>query len=193
MAITAYSTFPQDLKLAIGKYKKDFVKGSKYDFSDFSKAKLHKFCIKQRKKIIKLLDKRKKFQKVAYELGKLSKAIGLLSFPFLNKNNFFEQDYRNYAEKKIFKFYYAYSALYPEDIEQMSFDKKLKKLEKLSESFEESILNDYKEFKKSDNFDDLSASFGAASILFSETCLTISQVVSNIWKKSGGKVKATFF
>ncbi len=188
IAITAYSTFQGDLKLAIGKYKRDFIAGNKYDFSGLSKDKLHKTCVRQRKKVLKLLKKGRDFKRVAYELGKLTKAISLLSYPFLNEENFFEKDYKLYAERKIFKFYYAFNPSFSEDIEKLSFEKKTDKLESLGKSFKEAILNDYKEFKSSENFDDLSASFGAASILFSETCLTVSQVVANIWQNAGGKV-----
>jgi len=193
MAITSYSAFPEDLKLVLNKHRKEFVAGSKYNLSQLSKTELNSFILKKQKEIEKTLKHGKNFKSIAYNLGILAKAISLVSYPFSGQSDFISNDYKLYAERKVFKFYYAYSPIFQEDIEKISLGKKIKTLSELANSFKSSIKNDYKFFKKSQNFDDLSASFGAASILFSDTCLTISQSVANIWQKAGGKVSGVPF
>lgn len=188
MCVKTFSSFPVDLRISLNKYRKDFVDGSKYDLSDFKAKELKEFSLKKAKEIEKLLKKGNDFRLIAYKLGVFSKSVCLLSYPFLGKNDFISKDYKLYAERKIFKFFYAYNPRFTEDIENLSIKEKLNNLEFLSKSFVKAIEKDYKYFKKSENFDDLSASFGAASILYSETCLTISKCVGTIWNNGGGNV-----
>lgn len=189
MAIKAFSAFPKDLRISLNRYRKDFINGSKFDFPDYSKDQLIDFSLKKAKDLKKMLKNGKNFKDISYNLGIYSKCVSLISYPFNENSDVMAKDYKLFAEKKIFKFFYVYSPVYNEDIENLSLKNKLENLRFLGNSFKDSIENDYKFFKKSENFDDLSASFGAASILFSETCLTISKSVGNLWKSAGGSAK----
>ena len=190
MIVNAYKTFPSGLKLYLNNNRKDILKGAESvrerNFS--SKKEVLDFICKEKEKIEKMIKTREKIKKIAFEFGRMFKGVAILSFPFAFENSFYSRDYRNYTSFKLEKFVFAFKRIDKKNLKAKSCKILVKSLYKESDTLKESIMNDYKIYGNSSQFDDLSAAFGSGSLLFSDSCFTMSALASSIWINVNGKL-----
>ncbi|GEM_PF-1856870 len=191
MIVNTYKTLPEGMKLYLDNNRKEILKGAESlkeeNFS--SPAEVQKFICSQKKKIEKMIKDRKKVKHIAFELGKLFKAIAILSYPFSFEDSFYSKDYENYTAYKLKKFVFAFKRIKKENLKANGCEILVKSLYRESRSLREKIMNDYSIYESSSNFDDLSAAFGSGSLLFSDTCFAMSAVAAEIWVNVNGKLK----
>ncbi len=190
MIVNAYKTFPSGLKLFLENNKRDILKGAKSinerDFS--SKTEVLSFICKEKKKIENMIKNRQKVKNIAFEFGKMFKAVAILSFPFSFETSFYARDYGDYTNFKLEKFIFAFKRVKKEKLKANSCDFLVKSIYKESESLKKRIMDDYNIYGDSSHFDDLSAAFGSGSLLFSDSCFTMAALSANIWLRVNGKL-----
>ena len=193
MLVQAYPSFPEGLRLFLDGNRRDLIKGlNAITQSDFKNLKqLEDFVCRQEKKIEKTIKNRKKVSDIAFEFGKLFKALAIASYPFHFEENYFSEDYSQYVESKLEKYIFAFKRISPDDLGKLNCGNLVKSIYRESGEFKNKIMKDYKIYETSDNFDDLSASFGAGSLMFSKTCMAIASVSSKIWKRANGSLKGS--
>ncbi|BBB32598.1 hypothetical protein TTHT_1060 [Thermotomaculum hydrothermale] len=190
MIVNAYKTFPEGLRLYLENNKKDILNGAKsVKESDFSsKKEIEAFVCMEKKIIERMIKNRQKIKKIAYEFGRMFKGIAILSYPFSFEKSFYSKDYNNYTEYKLEKFIFAFKKVNITNLKSNNCENLVKSLYRKSRELRVRIVNDYKIYGNSSQFDDLSAAFGSASLLFSDSCLTMSILSADIWLKANGSL-----
>ncbi len=188
MIVNAYKTFPSGLKFYLEGNKREILKGAdsvkERDFSSLSEVR--RFVCKEKRKIAEMIKNRKKPKKIAFELGRMFKAIAILSYPFSFDTSFYSRDYQSYAEYKLQKFVFAFNRVKLKDFRERECKILVKSIQKEASELKKMILEDYKIYENSSNFDDLSAAFGAGSLLFSKSCFAMSFLAVDIWLNVNG-------
>ncbi len=193
MVVTSFKTFPEGLRLYLDSERVSLLKGvESIDENDFYSVKeVESFVCKQGKRIEQMIKERKKVRDIAFETGRLLKGIAILSFPFSFDHSFYRKDYQAYCEYKLDKFIFAFQKLKKRNFETRNCKSIVKSLYKKSINLKKKILNDYEIYDNSSNFDDLSAAFGSGSLLFSDTCFAMSEIVSKIWESVNGSLEGS--
>ena len=190
MIVNAYKTLPTGLKLYLDNNKRDILRGAESvnakDFNGIEDVK--EFVCKEQRKIAKMIKERKKIKKVAFEFGRLFKAIAILSYPFAFETSFYSRDYNNYLDFKLEKFIFAFERKEVKDFKVKNCKKLVSLLVSKSSESKEKVLNDYKVYEDSSNFDDLSSAFGCGSLMFSYSCFTMSEIATSVWLRANGKI-----
>ncbi len=191
MVVQAYPSFPEGLRLFLDGNRRDLMRGLGSVSADhFENLKqLENFVCSQERKIEKMIKSREKVSEIAFEFGKLFKAIAIASYPFHFEKSSYSRDYSQYVESKLEKYPFAFKRITVNDLSKQNCNSLVKSIYRESGEFKEKIMNDYKIYETSENFDDLSASFGAGSLMFSKTCMAIASLSSKIWKKANGSLK----
>jgi len=188
MIVNAYKAFPSGLKFYLEGYKREILKGTdSLKEEDFSSAnEVEKFICREREKIAKMIKGRNKPKKVAFELGKMFKAVAILSYPFSFEQSFYSRDYRSYTEFKLPKFVFAFNRIKLKDFKGKKCSSLVDSLYDEASELKKKILEDYEIYENSSHFDDLSAAFGSGSLLFSKSCFLMSSLALDIWLEVNG-------
>ncbi len=188
MIVNAFKTLPVGLRLYLEENRKEILTGaeslSERDFK--SKKEVEQFICEKMENLKKMIKRREKIKKIAYEFGKMFKAVAILSYPFSFEDSYYYRDYNRYAEYKIDKFLFAFKKIKKAELNAKGCKFLVESLYKKSSMLKKSIVNDYKIYESSSNFDDLSAAFGSGSLLFSDSCFTMSALGALIWLKVNG-------
>ncbi len=186
MAITAFRAFPSDVRLALNHHRKSFLKGATIPLDGKGKNELIDEGCRLYEEIGVLLAGRPDFAVIAEKLGKLMAITAQLSDPYLGSTSHHGADYRAYVEKKLDCFFFAGVPLDFGTVSKQGGCVRLFNIPKLGKSHLKAIEQDYKTYRTSANFDDLSAAFGSGSLLFSDTCTEMVIITSLLWENAAG-------
>ena len=186
MAVTAFRAFPSDVRLALNHHRKSFLNGATLPLSVKSRNDLINDGCRISKELSIMLRSQPDFDRVAKKLGQLMAIAAQLSDPYLDSTSPHSADYRAYVEKKLDCFFFAGMPLQFNDISVRDVCVRLFHTPNLGKSYLKAIEQDYKTYRNSSHFDDLSAAFGSGSLLFSDSCTEMVIITSLLWNQASG-------
>ncbi|PJB77363.1 MAG: hypothetical protein CO090_08835 [Acidobacteria bacterium CG_4_9_14_3_um_filter_49_7] len=186
MAVTAFRAFPSDVRLALNHHRKSFLDGASMPLSGKSRNDLINEGCRLSEELAALLDSQPDFDQVAKKLGHLMAITAELSNPYLDSTSSQSSDYSTYVERKLDCFFFAGMPLNFNKIVTRDVCVRLFHVPDLGKSHLKSIEQDYRTYRNSSNFDDLSGAFGSGSLLFSDSCTEMVIITSLLWNQAAG-------
>ncbi len=185
MAIHAFQAFPSDLRLALNKHRAAYRDAAMEPVAGTTSDHINDAC-----RLIEQLERELSgepdFDTVARKLGRLMGLTAALTDPFSTEQNAEALDYRQYVQSKLHKLVFAYHPLPLESVTKTDPCSVVQSLKQKSLRLRPLIDQDFRRFGHSSRFDDRSAAFGAASILFSDSCHEMSRLTILIWDRAQG-------
>ena len=185
MAIHAFEAFPSDLCLGLNKHRAAFRDAAMKPVTGTLSDHMNDGC-RLIEELVAELSGRPDFDTVAKKLGRLMALTAALNDPYGTAQHAQALDYRRYVQAKLKKLVFAYQPVSLESVRGSDPCAILSGLPEQSGRLLPRIQADYRRFGHSSRFDDRSAAFGAASILFADACHDMSRIAILIWDRSRG-------
>ncbi len=185
MAIHAFQAFPSDLRLALNQHRAAFRDAAMEPVAGSESDHINDACLLV-EELVRELSDQPDFDIVARKLGHLMALTASLTDPYNGSRDAEALDYRQYVQSKLKKLVFAYQPVSLASFRTGDPCTILSNLPQQGRRMLPRIQADYTRFGHSSRFDDRSAAFGAASILFAETCQEMSRLGILIWDRARG-------
>lgn len=186
MAIHAFQAFPSDMRLGLNKHRAAFRDAAMGPVAGKESDHINDACRLVEELVAELFG-RPDFDTVARKLGRLMALTAALNDPYGTARHSQALDYRQYVQSRLKKLVFAFQPLPLEVVRTTDPCAILSELPEQSRRLLPRIQADYRRFGHSSRFDDRSAAFGAASILFADTCHDMSRIATLIWDRARGE------